>query len=960
MMKPPPELGCARACGDDLRAGSVFEVSRMTRSTGSVDGQPFLIYTTGVRQRLFTSFLLGASAIVVATACSRGDSKAAATPPPASAPGEEPAVPEEPLALERCLRVAEAARVDGRLGLAADALGGAAQVEPSGARKLAWAQALVPVDPRRAKAVALSLASDADPSVRKSALALASIEVPPPPPPDPGLADRVLAALSRGQNDVVLQELAPRVDSLSPDMLYRLAQAYQRDGELELAAEVWEKVRTRHRPDDGWGLTQGGAENITSLRAGPDGVTLVTHGEYYNAHVVLADGRTWSGWSSRSRSAWFGPGRRVLAWGLWAMELRDGDSGALVAERKVAKEERRSTPWILDVATAPGAEVSAVLRKDLLDTGGTGDIVELIDTSLTIRATFPLAGLGVASMAMAPTGRQLALFEYDGEVQILDTATMQMRHLPSLPGAPTRAVWRADDQLVVLSEDGATRSISARRSARWVVRSSGRGGSRPETAMAPTGAYVAVADMEGLTVFDVDTGASLGDTRPLSRVRARLDRGQKFALTGVLLDFAPDGKSLVVADAERVIRLALPSLQLLSQWSLADTRLRAPQKKSRSFGRCLTLDPRGLRLYTERTDDGVAAWELSADRAEPWRFSGSGGDEELRGAALARKRSGEFVFARSEGGRSFAVSRRGPHAVVVIRDGADPTYYDYKVDGRRMPVRGVAVNDAADTLAVATDKWIWLYRGGDETPRKLVNLIEPRKMVIDDDAGLLQVYDEEKFLEVWDLATGEMLGLYGHADDLGVLDSATDQLAFWRGSTLYIASLTPESGKTRTFTPCGQECRLQAVSFTADGSKVEWIAAPGGSGALDLRTGESVALRADESRLRAAYRHSRPDRYPQRGEDWSPESKILRVWRGESQALALAVDIGLTGWAAASPEGILDSSAIAHPWSFALHRADGTLYDLEPFMLTAWAPGMVPALLSRGVPPACSVALESL
>lgn len=77
------------------------------------------------------------------------------------------------------------------------------------------------------------------------------------------------------------------------------------------------------------------------------------------------------------------------------------------------------------------------------------------------------------------------------------------------------------------------------------------------------------------------------------------------------------------------------------------------------------------------------------------------------------------------------------------------------------------------------------------------------------------------------------------------------------------------------------------------------------------------------------------------------------------RALSVEVTGGFDGWAASTPSGIVDGR-FARPWALALQSpGDRALFDISPFMAEARAPGMVPALLRDGLPPACSVDLHA-
>jgi hypothetical protein len=676
-----------------------------------------------MRERLGAGCVVGALVLAAATACPRVEPGRS----PKLPDRPEPSEPRRPSTLERCLDVAGAARALGRVDIMADALGAAAQLERTEARRLEWARGLVQIDPRRAQGVARPLADSRDAAIRASVADLMNATPAAPPPLAPGFVDRVLAARLSGGNDAVLRELVPHVDSLPVDMLHRLASAYQSGGDERTATRVWARVRhTRNDLGGGWSLVQGGPFAIGSVSAGPDGLTLMTSGpgplRGDLAHVQLPDGGAWSLWWSAGLGghAWLGPTRRVLGWSHGRIEVRDADSGGTIAERMLPPSED-----ILQVATVPGVAVAALVRDGA---------IELVDASLVARSVHPFATEDVTAVALAPSGQRLALFDRAGGVRVFDVETGQTRSLAPLAAAPKQAVWRSDDRIVALGEDGGVRWIGARRGGAWSKRPfvGGVDGRVLAAAVAPTGTHAAVVDPRGIAVFDVSGG--------VVRRHEHTWHGEH-----IHLDFSPDGGEVVIVDAAAVTRLSMPALTVVSQWLLAGTRFDAERRDDSAT--CLALDLGGRHLYTTRPGARLVVWDLAAASTPPARFGWP--------RSSARPIADEQVFALSEHGSSFALSRRGASAIDLVRDGSVVTTIAL---GDPPPgVLAMAVNDGAVTVAVATDEGLALY--GARLPRRLAGgPVRPRRMAFADGGRLLQVQDGSGQLAIWEVASGTKLG----------------------------------------------------------------------------------------------------------------------------------------------------------------------------------------------------------
>lgn len=124
------------------------------------------------------------------------------------------------------------------------------------------------------------------------------------------LSRRCSQALATGDVGAVVREIAPREASLTPDMLHRLAEAYQASGDANAAARLWQRLRSEFAGR--LSLVNIGQRAISAVRAGPDGLTLVLSGPWQAegkiAHVVLGNGTLWSAWFSLEAddADWFG------------------------------------------------------------------------------------------------------------------------------------------------------------------------------------------------------------------------------------------------------------------------------------------------------------------------------------------------------------------------------------------------------------------------------------------------------------------------------------------------------------------------------------------------------------------------------------------------------------------------------------------------------------------------------
>ncbi len=659
----------------------------------------------------------------------------------------------------------------------------------------------------------------------------------------------LMAALWRNAEDraAAVQELAGAQKLLTArqDQLAGLERAVRQEGERLRAARTATR-RALYIRDVQLARTALGRREIERLvrlleshRPGPDQED-VRGFEWHYLWRLCHGGRPLPrGHSATVRSVRFTPDGRALA---------TVDDAAVLKLWDVAAGKELALP-----APTPGL-VRALSADGLtLATGGADGVVKVWRrTTGQVARTVPAHRAAVSALNLTPDGRLLATAGRDNALRLVDLATGRVRALAE-QGAPVTTL--------VFTPDG-TALFAGQGDARWALwdvaggreRFTSAGPGESWAGFSADGKLLATAARHGVTVRDVATG----------RVRAALTtRGGAWVTDQ---DFAPDGRSLAVAEGHPFNPLSAGSVRLLD---LATGRPRWSADVPAGGAYSVAFAPDGATLAVGDTN-GVVSLLTAATGAVRNEFIG----HTQRIGALAFSPDGRTLASADYTGR-----------VRLWATAAPPSPLTFQTPARH--VLCLALTPDGRLLATGHENGrieFWDPVTGQHRATLTGHVREVSRLAFSPDGRTLASSGVDRTVRLWDRRTHKQEALLqGHTAQVSCVAFSPDGRTLASGDHNHTANVKLWDLATRTvrLTLTGHTLHVWFVAFSPDGKVLASSSEDSTVRLWDVATGRLRATLPAHSRGLLSVAFSPPDGKLVAAGDWGASVKVWEAATGK-------------------------------------------------------------------------------